>query len=863
MRTVFCPADWRVWLILLAAGLGGLPGAGWGASVEKAAAPECDPPFVYSPIRVMEARDTAGRAQWTELMIDAGAGDLTRPENQIQAACLKAVLFGGEERLAQAVQTFTDILGKWIEAGPAGEPLSPRVVIQLAQSLDWLSALPEWLKTGLPERQALRDRFAELVNPLMSSAPDGLADDVQYHLQAAKLYAGLIAGATGLVQESLLGNGKLPGLEAAARQALTSEGLLAAGTPRRHAETGRDFLLAGAALKSCSPEAYAALEPLMQKTVTVLEALAYPSSRFPAVLAREKTGGQELVQLLEIGYALFPRPNLRNLLVELYKTNPRRPESLLFSEPSLLAGGPPEVVYSDALPQTGAALIHDVSDKLPLSLYLDTGLSGRTGPSALLSVEWMGLPAPPGSAREDSHTADFNTVVVDRMSQPATPESLDAPRNALLGSWKSFEDGTTYVKAVADGQYTERAAYPAGVPKTPVTAYERTVYLSSPFAVDLFRVRGGQAHDWIYHSPAPLESLAGGEWVDYQADAEDYAFVRDAANSLRAASPQGVYGLVYKPVGEKPQRERVWFIDPVGSQLITGNEGGGSFVIARREMEGDEGDLYAVFHEWSAGGAAPDIEITQLALDPPPNRRGFQAVAFTVRSGSETHIFLSATNPEVTYTADYHNKRIVFQGGLGYIHLQNDAFASMRLLDGANLRYDTHGLNFATPLSVGVARRVNEAESWVELDIPGLLPFGPAMQNTSLLVLSNDPAPVMYQPLMIERIDPGEPPQKARLLHTPNLLHPLPSLGAPVKPGDPVMIGPAAELTRLHPDVYALTYSAPANVMVEGATDRTRVFLHEADVLYQIRGESSAGAIHFSVQPVESREGRIEFARIP
>lgn len=861
MRTVSRPAGWLAWLIFVAVCAGTLPGAGWGASVEKTAAPECDPPFVYSPIRVLEARNTAGRAQWTELMIDGGAGDLSRPENQIQAACLKAVLFSGEERLTRAVQTFTDLLGKWIEAGPAGEPLSPRVVTQLAQSLDWLSAAPEWQKTGLPERQALRDRFAELVRPIFSSAPDGLADDVRYPLQAAKLYAGLIAGATAWVEESLRGNEKIPGLEAAARQALTSEGLLASGTLQRHSETGCVFLLAGAALKSCSPEAYAALEPLLQKTVTVVTALAYPSRRFPAVLTREKTGGQELIRFLEIGYALFPDPNLRNLLVELYKTNPRRPESLLFSEPSLLAGGPPGVVPSIAMPQTGAAVIHEVSDKIPLSLYLDTGLSGCNGPSALLAIEWMGQPAP-RVPRNDSSTAEFNTVVVDRMSQSAAPESRDAPRNALLWSWKSFEDGTTYVKAVAGGQYTERAAYPVTPAGAPVTTYERTLYLSSPFAVDLFRVRGGRTHDWIYHAPAPLEALAGGEWAEYQAEAEEYAFVRDAAGSLRTASPQGVYGLVYKPAGEKNLRERVWFIDPVGTQLITGAAGGGSFVIARRNMEGDEGDLYAVFHDWSAG-EAPDIEITQLALDPRPNRRDFQAVAFTVQSGSETHLFLSSTNPEVSYSANYHNKRIVFQGGFGHIRLQNGAFASMRLLDGTNLRYDTHGLNFATPLSVGVTRRINEAESWVELDIPGLLPFGPAARNTSVLVLSNDPAPVMYQPLILDRIDEGEPPQKARLLLSPNLLHPLPGLGAPVKPGDPAMYGPAAELTRLHPDVYALTYSAPANVMVEGATDRTRVFLHKAEVLYQIRGESSAGAIHFSVKPIESREGRIEFARIP
>ena len=851
------------WISILVTGAYVLPGGwGWSASVEQATEPECDPPFVYSPVRVLEARNTAGRAQWTDLMIDGGVGGLSRPENQIKAACLKAVLFGGDERMAQAVRIFTDILGNWQEAGAAADAFSLRMIAQTTQCLDWLTAAPEWLKTSLPERQALRDRFAAWIEQAFEAPPGLPADDTRFHLQAVKLYAGLIAGATALAEESLRGNDEIPSLATTARLALTSEGLLHTGTLQRHVETGHDFLLAGAALRSCSPEAYSVLEPLLQKTVTVLTTLTYPAHRWPSVLAREKIDGPELIRFLELGYALFPDANLRNWLVELYKTYPRRPESLLFTEPSLLAGGPPEVIASVALPQSGAALIHDVSDTIPVSLYLDTGLSGRTGPSALLSIEWMDLPAPADTPSGRQNTAGFNTVVVNRIPQRPAPTSEDVPRNALLWSWKVFDDGTTYAKAVADGQYTERAAYPAELTGTPVSTYERTIYLSSPFAVDLFRARGGRTHDWIYHAPGMLESLPEGEWADYEAQEGDYAFLRDRG-AVRAAWLRGVYRWTYQPRGEEKRRERVWIIDPVGTQLIAGEEENGSFVIARREMVEDEGNLYAVLHEWFQGDAAPDLSITRLALTPQPNPRDFQAMAFMVQSGSETHLFLSSMNPDVAYSADCLGQRIVFQGGFGHIRLHDNAFQSMRLIDGTQLRYGPHGLRFDTPLHVGVTRRVNEPEGWIELDLPGRMPDGPAMKNTAVLVLSNELCPVMYQPLLLDRIDPGEAPQKARLIHTPNLVRPLPSLGAPVKPGDPVLAGPSGELVRRHPDIYSLVYSAPAGVMVEGATNRSRIFLHQADVLYQIRGESSAGAIHFSMDPAESREGRVEFARIP
>ncbi|MGC9327081.1 MAG: hypothetical protein ACP5I1_05580, partial [Candidatus Hinthialibacter sp.] len=354
----------------------------------------------------------------------------------------------------------------------------------------------------------------------------------------------------------------------------------------------------------------------------------------------------------------------------IYQERPRSAESLLIA--GLIEKKAEEKVsVTTALPQTGALILHDSSDKIPQVVYVDAGLSGQGDSSAMLSLEWKDASSPFADRSDSAEDYISNTVVIDRILQPPAPSNKEEAQNAYIYSCKVFDDRAVYARAAAAGQYTERSAYPNGAASTPVLTYERILFLSSPFVVDLFRVRGGRVHDWIDYSPAGIESLIHGEWGSFNAASNEYPWLINS-EKIDSAEMKGIYGVVFNPLPGNDIRRRLWMIDPAGSQLIAAKHKTGATLISRRTSAEEEGDLYVMIHERFTKAPPSNIRFEQLPLDPGVNRRGFQAFAFALIQEGEEHLFLFSLNPEVEFSSRYKGGRIIFQGSFGHVLLKND-----------------------------------------------------------------------------------------------------------------------------------------------------------------------------------------------
>ncbi|MGC9328834.1 MAG: hypothetical protein ACP5I1_14455, partial [Candidatus Hinthialibacter sp.] len=186
-----------------------------------------------------------------------------------------------------------------------------------------------------------------------------------------------------------------------------------------------------------------------------------------------------------------------------------------------------------------------------------------------------------------------------------------------------------------------------------------------------------------------------------------------------------------------------------------------------------------------------------------------------------------------------------------------------RLAGGRTLRYDAYGLQMDAALNFGVVRGIDPADPAVDVDFTHPLPVGAALRSDLIQALSNQLAPLMYRPLVIDEINSFEDYQTVRLRHRPNSMASPPGMGAELKIGDQLFYENTAEMTQTKDNLYTLKYTAPADVMIQGATDRNRVFFMKSNLLRKIRGESTAGAIQFHVEPHEGIDGSVEFYCIP
>ncbi len=816
------------------------------------------PSLVFSAAQIESARDQAKRVSWTDAVVEGQMGDINDPIGKIWTSCLKAAMFGTEERLQAAVDQISDAASNW-SLSPTLNETDFVKISRLLQAYDCLHALPEWKNFDDKSREELAARIKTVVQDLLDEDVSGINPIVE---RSIRLYAGLLTGATQYTQAGLYGNTSGVGLCDAAAEEISTEGLMRGCTIARHVQNGRAMMLAGAALKSSTADGFAKIEPFIMKSVEIVGELCSPNGVLPTVLQKEQPEAQELLGFLEQGRALIGEARcngvINGVINHMYKDHPRTAASLLYGSFSVS-----DKVMTHVMPLTGAAILRGAKSADGQSLYLDTGLSGKHAASALLSIEWMDGAKGTAETQEKFTTDWFNTVVVDRVLQPAAPVSIDEPRNGFISSCKVFEDGATYLQASAAGQYTERPAYPADSASSPVLTYQRNLYVGSKLAVDIFRVRGGKQHDWIYHAPTDVESVIGAEMASFKAERNDYEWLKNPVEPAVAAMTKGVYGVQFKAAKGTDQRRRLWLVDPVGSQLIKSVQQSGSSIVLRRQMNGDEGDVFVAVHELIEDGKKADVEIKPLKLDPAPNLRGFQAVAFAVTQGDEVNIFLSSMNPDAEYSTEYNGARIVFQGAFGHVELSKGKLSRLRMVGGVSLRYDAHGLSMKSPISLGVVRNVLVDGNAIEVDFDYRIPTGAMLAGNSINVLAKQIAPVMYQAVIVDEVESKDIPQKIRLRHGVARDKAHPGLCAALETGSRVILENAAELIRFDEDKYSLAYTAPVDVMIESAEKRRRVFMMTSNMIRRMRGELSVGTIQFRMAPDESVDGMVEFRRIP
>jgi hypothetical protein len=293
-----------------------------------------------------------------------------------------------------------------------------------------------------------------------------------------------------------------------------------------------------------------------------------------------------------------------------------------------------------------------------------------------------------------------------------------------------------------------------------------------------------------------------------------------------------------------------------------------SFVIARRDLNENDGDLFAAVHEIDSGTTPSDCAITQLPLTPKPNERDYQAMAFAVERGNRSDLFLSAIRSDIQYTANYRKGKMVFQGAFGHVQLLNGKFQSLKLVGGTQLRYDIHEVKLEKSMMVGAVHRVNSPSSEITVQFPYRFPTGTAWSGNLLMIMASESSPVLFQSLMVKQVegeiaDSGAPLQTAGILHYPNLIDPPPSLAAPVRSGDQILHETVVALSVHGEGRYSIFYTAPVTVLVDGAGENHRVVLRTGTLLNRIRGKAVAGAITFHLDPLESFDGCVEFMRIP
>lgn len=829
---------------------------------------ELGPPLVYTTENILDARDRVKRVGWRETTIDAQfksdilLQNLPELEKQAYLACLKAALFGEAAQINDAIDKTKEAVKAWPDGdltyGTSPEKRNLGLVVRILQGYDVLTALPEWTTIDENERSALRKEFASFGQRILPNRQVNQRILDTIHYQSARLYAGLLSNASESISEIINGSDNAPAFEVLLRQGLTNEGLPVDGNLRQHIHVGHDALIAAKALKSSAADTYKSIEPMLISFVDTVCNLSGPTGYLPYVSGQ--TTPKQLSRFLEVGYALFGTLKSKAILNTIYKNNSPYAETLLLYKEKPLPNLSSSNLFETAfMPQTGAVVLRDVSAALPISLYFDTGLSSRDHQTpALLSIErlpnqkTLSLP-------EIGTLSNFNTVIIDRIPQPKAPESNDGPVNPQILSCKQFEDGASYIKAIASGQYASCPAYPEGTISPALMMYERTLYLSSPIAIDLFRVRGGKTHDWLYHSLSNIQSVIGGELSDYTIEADDYPFLSE---NVRTASVKNIFSVLLTPRDGSGISHRLWFVDPVGSQLIVGQSGDLADLVVQRNMNGDEANLFAVVHEWFEGDTPPDMQLERLNLNPQPNPRDFQAFAVAVTQGEETNIFLSATDPNVTYTADYQGKRIVFQGAFGQIRLKSGIFQQMKLIGGTQLRIDTHGLTLKSPASSGIVRQVDRSSGIMDIEFDHRLADEYTLHGHSFTTISTQMNPIMFQPFIIDRVEGYEAPQRVVLQGHPNFIDPKPTLGFPSQPGNHVLFDHFAELVKTSEDKYSMTITGPVEVMVEGADNRHRIFFNRVNLLQKTRGESVAGVITFRIEPQETLKGTVQFTRI-
>ncbi len=821
-----------------------------------------NPPFAVSKMHIKEVRELVSRVGWSESILVAQLAESVTLEGNIWNLLVKAAILGGRERTETVINELNHHLNQ--NTAVVSDHHEPAML--LFQTYDYIMALPEITLFETDLINDLKKNLIKYSEPVLDASTDTLSEAEVIHLQTAQLYAGMLTSATEQVNQLLSGNETIPSLKQNLLKAMTNEGFLYELTLQEHITICTDLLRMSKALQSYSPNDFHRLSPIIQKPADIVCELSFPSGTIPfSSKPQFNNSNQELTGLLERANVLFKNNKYKTLLDLIYKTDVRRGEALLYGELTLETDTP-AIFISKALPQSGAALLRSSKDDFPVSIILDTGLSDYTSKTSLLSMQMMTGSGLLNEFSKKETIPVFNSVLVNRQRQALLESNADTPANAMIASLMPFGKIGSFASLIASGQFLERLAYPDEFfsgQSSPVNMYQRLVYLASPFVIDLFRVQGGNLHDYWYQGKGKLQAKFENEFESFQPGIEDYEFLRQPNLQPQIITLDGIYNLSFIPEFPGKDKERFWVIDPAGSELISGKNAESPFIILRRKLSDNAGNLFAVIHELIREDEIPATKIVRLPLSPAPNERDYQAVALAVERGEDTDIFVSAIRPDYTYTTTYRKGTLVFAGSFGHIKMKAGKFESLRLVGGTKLRYDTHGVELAENINIGVVNEVHSASKEIRVHFPYMLPTGNILRGNTMMVTSTEEHPVMFQPLVIENVESQDPPQTVNLMYAGNLENPQPQLAAPVRRGDQILHNNFTELERVFKDHFNLSYSAPASVMIEGATNRNRVLFRGASLIRQIRGESKAGVIMFNTEPSEAINGQVEFVRMP
>jgi len=173
-----------------------------------------------------------------------------------------------------------------------------------------------------------------------------------------------------------------------------------------------------------------------------------------------------------------------------------------------------------------------------------------------------------------AHTISHNTVMVDQSSQEAT-----------RGRCEAYDSGTIcqYVEAQNDGVYPQCSQYRRSVAMVNATS-------AQAYVVDIFRVDGGEQHDWLVHGThadfesnlnlsAPREGTLAGPEVEYGYFYDDekmgaVPYGNIVYTTYRGSGFQFLYNVQEAPI--KPNAVAQWNLITSGERavpLVRANEG--------------------------------------------------------------------------------------------------------------------------------------------------------------------------------------------------------------------------------------------------------------------------------------------------
>ena len=817
----------------------------------------------FQATRVIEIRSLVQRAGWNDSTLDAQAVPTDSPEQKAWTQAVRAALLGGRDRTTTALRQADQAL----ESRANLSSLPPSAAFLLLKTCDVLMAIPEFNSLESSDVESFRMNLAAYAQVVDGALWDESKPDLHLHALAARLYAAGLTGNRSAIELYWRGDAAKPGLWSEFKKSFSSEGWMdGVSLPDQCFLWGDLFHLLRAMKAWSVPDAEIWLPWLRCSTDFLYEMLALPV--YPAAAILEDPPVREnVVRIFEEGYGQFGDSALGLWLKRHYENTPRMGESLLLGAVSLdkILPLPLEHDLSTLFPRAGAAVLKDVTSEIPLSVYVDSGFLSRLGDSALGAVEISAGAGSRMSLDPALSPLAYNTVLLNRRSQDPLPPQGDNPRNALVTQFVPFSGVGGFLSLSASGLFGERAAYSA-LSESPIpdaaSVYQRDLYLASPYLVDLFRVLSAGVQDWVYRSASPIAKDDSLEFKPYAAPSDEYPFLQSARN-VESAEVKGVYSIQLGNA-DAPLRERLWFVDPAGSTLLLAPHDSETLLIHRRSFTLPQGNLFACVHEWIASPAAsaPPTRLIPLPLEPMPNERGFQAVAFALERGDVHDLFFSALRPDIVYTTRYLDKDVVFAGKFGHIRWKQKECELLRLIEGTELRIGPVGLKLPAAVGSGILQTVREDEGEMNVHFTPPLPEGATLLGQVVQAVSSQPGTVYMQPFPLRRLSPYAPTQTMKRLRPVSLAGALPPAAAPLQPGDQLLFSSYAELQYRGDNWFSLMHTTPVEVQIQGPPFCNRIYLDKSYVQH-LRGKLEKDSITFQVLPEESLNGKMDFHRIP